>query len=104
METRRTSAFKELSPVSILMTPERTNWHLDSTCREEVIHTTEEAIPIVEKVSAALAGLHFARKDLFEFRLALEEALVNGLKHGNQNDPNKQVRVRYCLRPEAALA
>jgi serine/threonine-protein kinase RsbW len=30
--------------------------------------------------------------------LALEEAIVNGIKHGNQNDRTKRVRVRYQVK------
>jgi serine/threonine-protein kinase RsbW len=37
-------------------------------------------------------------------RLALEEAVVNGLRHGNQGDPSKCVRVLYRVAPEAVLA
>ena len=32
-------------------------------------------------------------RDLFGIRLALEEAIVNAIKHGNRLDPNKQVHV-----------
>jgi serine/threonine-protein kinase RsbW len=31
--------------------------------------------------------------------VALEEALVNALRHGNKNDPDKQVRCRYLVEP-----
>jgi serine/threonine-protein kinase RsbW len=33
--------------------------------------------------------------DLFSIKLALEEALVNAIKHGNQYDRNKKVEVAY---------
>ena len=32
-------------------------------------------------------------RDLFSVRLALEEALANAIKHGNQMDPNKSVHI-----------
>jgi len=38
---------------------------------------------------------HFSENDLFAIKLALEEALVNAVKHGNKLDPAKMVRVRY---------
>lgn len=38
---------------------------------------------------------HFSENDLFAIKLALEEALVNAVKHGNKLDPAKQVRVHY---------
>ena len=37
----------------------------------------------------------FGDRDLFSIELALEEALVNAIKHGNQLDPDKRVFVRY---------
>ena len=37
----------------------------------------------------------FPEEDLFAIRLALEEALINAVKHGNKLDPSKIVRVRY---------
>jgi serine/threonine-protein kinase RsbW len=36
-------------------------------------------------------------------RLALEEALVNAVKHGNQGDTSKQVRLRYHVNAEFVL-
>jgi len=38
--------------------------------------------------------------DLFGIKLALEEALVNALKHGNQMDRSRQVHISYCLLPD----
>ena len=32
-------------------------------------------------------------RDVFGVRLALEEALVNAIKHGNRMDPDKSVRI-----------
>ena len=40
-----------------------------------------------------LESLGFPERDLFGVRLALEEALVNAIKHGNRMDPEKQVHV-----------
>lgn len=42
----------------------------------------------------------FAPRDVFGVRLALEEALVNAIKHGNKMDPTKNVRVRWRLDSE----
>jgi len=43
----------------------------------------------------------FNEDQQFAIRLALEEALVNAIKHGNQMDPAKIVRVRYRVTPES---
>jgi serine/threonine-protein kinase RsbW len=43
----------------------------------------------------ALEPLGYGERDLFGIRLALEEALVNAVKHGHRNDRSKTVRIRY---------
>jgi serine/threonine-protein kinase RsbW len=45
----------------------------------------------------------FPKKDLFGVRLAVEEALVNAVKHGNRGDPAKEARLRFHVNPEFAL-
>jgi serine/threonine-protein kinase RsbW len=35
----------------------------------------------------------FSTDDTFAIRIALEEALVNAIKHGNRQDPGKMIRV-----------
>ena len=37
--------------------------------------------------------LDYPMRDVFGVRLALEEALVNAIKHGNGMDPNKKVHI-----------
>jgi len=44
----------------------------------------------------------FGEEDLFAVKLALEEALVNAVKHGNKLDPSKTVRVLYHISPQRA--
>lgn len=41
----------------------------------------------------------FGEDDLFAIHLALEEAFVNAIQHGNHSDPNKKVRVQYSVTP-----
>ncbi len=43
-------------------------------------------------------------RDCLAIWLALEEAILNGLQHGNLGDRTKRVRVRYRLGPDAVLA
>jgi serine/threonine-protein kinase RsbW len=47
---------------------------------------------IEQQLQAASA---FSEMDIFSIKLALEEAIVNAIKHGNQMDRNKCVRVAY---------
>ncbi len=37
----------------------------------------------------------FSEPEVFAIRLAVEEALVNAIKHGNGSDPAKKVRIDY---------
>ena len=56
-----------------------------------------EARRVQDDIEEALAAADFGDRDLFAVRLALEEALVNAIKHGNQLDPAKRVRVGYTV-------
>jgi serine/threonine-protein kinase RsbW len=72
--------------------------------REASLRRAEEVSPLIESVVAALAGLGYSPRDCMGVGLALEEAVVNGLRHGNGGDPSKHVRVRYRVTREAVLA
>jgi len=63
-----------------------------------------EVAPLVEALAAEMAGLGYPQRDCLGVGLAVEEAVVNGLRHGNREDPAKQVRVRYRVSPGAVLA
>jgi serine/threonine-protein kinase RsbW len=54
-----------------------------------------EARIIQEAIEEALKSHRYCERDIFGIRLALEEALVNAIKHGNQLDRAKQVRIAY---------
>lgn len=56
-----------------------------------------------EQILRQLENLQFAEHDLFGVRLALEEALVNAIKHGNRLDPAKNVRVQWCIDHERVI-
>jgi serine/threonine-protein kinase RsbW len=67
------------------------------TDRETVIPSDlNEARRIQEEIGALLQSA-FNEHDLFAIRMAVEEALVNAIKHGNQMDPDKCVKVVYAL-------
>ena len=56
-----------------------------------------EARRVQEEIERLLRAHQASEKDIFGIRLALEEALVNAIKHGNQMDCKKQVRISYRL-------
>ena len=71
-------------------------------------HTADVTIPsdlaearrIQDLVEGALQASAYAEHDIFAIKLALEEALVNAIKHGNRLDPLKRVHIRYSVTGE----
>ena len=55
---------------------------------------------VQERIVARLEELEYSSRDVFGVRLALEEALVNAIKHGNRMDPDKTVRVECAISTE----
>ena len=54
-----------------------------------------EARRIQSEIEQALDAAAFSDMEIFAIKLALEEALVNAIKHGNQMDPEKRVYITY---------
>lgn len=50
-----------------------------------------------ERILSALARHGYDEESTFAIKLALEEALTNGVKHGNANDPNKRIAVHFFV-------
>jgi anti-sigma regulatory factor (Ser/Thr protein kinase) len=63
----------------------------------------EEASPVVEMVAAAMAREGYPDHDIFEMRLALQDALANAIHHGNHDDPENLIRVACDVDPERVL-
>jgi serine/threonine-protein kinase RsbW len=56
---------------------------------------TSEARTVQDRIEELLRSRHATDRDVFGVKLALEEALVNAIKHGNQMDRSKTVRIHY---------
>jgi len=59
-----------------------------------------EARRVQEEIEEVLRAHHYSPHDIFGIKLALEEALVNAIKHGNQMDRSKTVQVAYRVTPD----
>ncbi len=67
--------------------------------------TTEQSIPsepgagkrVLEELVQALEHLGWDQHGVFSINLAVEEALVNAIRHGNRLDSNKRVEVACKL-------
>ena len=55
---------------------------------------------VQERIVSRLEALEYTTREVFGVRLALEEALVNAIKHGNRMDPDKSVRVEVAVSSE----
>jgi serine/threonine-protein kinase RsbW len=59
-----------------------------------------EARRVQHDIKEALQTARYGERDIFSIELALEEALVNAIKHGNQLDPGKRVHIVYTVTPD----
>jgi serine/threonine-protein kinase RsbW len=68
-----------------------------------LVHRTSEVKPMCDMVAEAMESAGYSKQDRFAVRLALEEAAVNAIKHGNHGDQAKTVRIAFRLDPEQVL-
>jgi serine/threonine-protein kinase RsbW len=66
----------------------------------EIASDPAEARRIQEEIEQHLKAHRFNERDVFCIKLALEEALVNAIKHGNQMDRTKKVRISFRVEAE----
>ncbi|MFO0966654.1 MAG: ATP-binding protein [Gemmataceae bacterium] len=59
-----------------------------------------EARRLQDEIESRLKSCRFDDTEIFSIKLALEEALVNAIKHGNQMDRGKKVHVQYRVNQE----
>jgi serine/threonine-protein kinase RsbW len=71
--------------------------------RLRAYRAADEVPALLDLVVAAMEQFAYPRKDQFGVRLAVEEALVNAVKHGNRGDPSKEARFRYHVNREFVL-
>lgn len=55
---------------------------------------------VIDEVLGQLKSLCWSDSDLFGVRLALEEAVVNAIKHGNRGDESKTVAIVCRITPD----
>ncbi len=62
-------------------------WTIERTIPSELVAGRQ----VLDELLTRLQAERWTSRDLFGIRLALEEAVVNAIKHGNRLDRNKQV-------------
>ena len=69
-------------------------------CDHEIPSDTAAGRRVLEEVLQELEARHWRPRDIFAVHLAMEEALVNAITHGNHLDSQKQVKIRCRISPE----
>lgn len=70
------------------------------TCSMVVGSTLTASEGVCHLIMAMLEESGFSGEDVFAVHLALEEAFVNAMRHGNEMDPDKVVRIDYAVDSE----
>ena len=68
-------------------------WKLD----QSICSRTEDAVEIVRDVVQRLEENGWKSRDVFGIHIAMEEALMNAIKHGNGLDCEKQVHIEIKI-------
>lgn len=80
-------------------------WSADCDAwREETVRYHGDIRRVSQCVTGGMAIADYGDDEIFGMRLALDEAIVNGLKHGNKGNPAKRVSVRYRISSEHVVA
>jgi len=66
--------------------------------RSIVVESRNSAIVgVCEQIMSKLEDNGFSKEDIFAVHLALEEAFLNAIKHGNKMDSAKSVKIDYSV-------
>lgn len=69
--------------------------------RSVVVPSTQTAIAdVYRQIMPGLQANDFSQEDIFAVHLALEEAFVNAVRHGNKMEPSKAVKIDYAVEPD----
>ena len=70
---------------------------VEARCGGAAIALTEEIADLLTNVIGAMEEVGYGARDTFAVRLALEEAVINAVKHGHGNDPRKRARIWWVV-------
>ncbi|MCK4753472.1 MAG: ATP-binding protein [Planctomycetes bacterium] len=74
-----------------------------STSYSVVLESKPNAIiEVCKQILSKLETNNFSEEDIFSVHLALEEAFLNAIRHGNKMDPNKGVKIAYSIDSDKA--
>ncbi|MFI4860166.1 MAG: ATP-binding protein [Phycisphaerales bacterium JB063] len=76
----------------------------ESTTKSWVIPSTlTEAVDVLKHIVSAVEDAGYRREAVFAIRLALDEALANAVKHGNDGDASKTVTVEMDVNDQRVV-
>ena len=70
---------------------------VEARCGRAAIALTEEIADLLTDVIGAMEEVGYGARDTFAVRLALQEAVINAVKHGHGNDPRKRARISWVV-------
>src|SRR4030042_461171 len=70
------------------------------TCSMTVASTLLASEGVCHLIMSILEDSGFGKEDVFAVHLALQEAFINAVRHGNQMDPDKEVKIEYLVDSE----
>lgn len=70
------------------------------TCSMVVASTLLASEGVCHLIMSILEDSGFGKEDVFAVHLALQEAFINAVRHGNQMDPDKEVKIEYLVDSE----
>jgi serine/threonine-protein kinase RsbW len=73
-----------------------------SPLRFDIASSNDEAVDVKLRILQELEQVGFNSHSHFAVKLALEEALINAIKHGNKLDKNKRVKIEAKITPDVA--
>ena len=62
--------------------------------------TSSDIAELRKRLLSDIQARNYDEEDVFAVHLALEEALLNAVKHGNKMDPQKEIKIDYSVSPE----
>ena len=69
--------------------------------RSVVVSSTPSAVvDVFSQIQPALQANGFSEEDIFAIHLAIEEAFINAVKHGNKMESSKAVKIDYAIEPD----
>lgn len=80
------------------MTSIDASWSIDKKIPSEL----DAGHAVIEELMSALETLGWEGRDVFHIQMAIEEAVVNAIEHGNNRDESKQVHVVFHVNRERA--